>query len=609
MAIHWDPLTAADLTERLSPLSVSQVSAQLKRLEDFGVVEKTPWFGEKKNAYQIAERFFNIWYLMRASRRVRRRLLWLVKFLETWFDREELNARARGFLDRDPETMGREHYAEMALAYSQAVPDRHLRRNLESAGLHAVLDDGVRRLIDFSDLPPELQHKKDRMQQLRDLRIATSNLQRDWDAIDPAEFWRLLGGSPSFSLMEKARVVEQLTALPLAGLRDLYGKLRDFEQRLRQKYPDNSAEVTRLYDALAGGEMADVYDYENAIALAKRYDLRDLPYLAIACRADEQLQRSAVPEEETKTAESALRAMTTEPGFELLGWFGLGNLLSARENRNDEAEEAYRRAIELDPHNAYPWNHLGTLLQEGLKRYEEAEQAFRHAIELDPQFANPWNGLGVLLLDHLKRDEEAEQAFRRAIELDPQSAYPWSNLGRLLLKRKSIPEAAKAFLRALEIDPTRSWDPDRFVRAGHHLADSPDERPALLKMVQRAHELVPDHPKTQFLLARVLTLAERWPEASQLLEQLASNESAFLSEEFFRSTIQTGHLDDAIAVLERTGANERWRPLYEALQAARAGTPDYLRTVAPEVRTAATEILRRLAPDLFDAGEPVLDIS
>ncbi len=89
MAIHWDPLTAADLTELLRPLSVNQVSAQLKRLEDLGVVEKAPWFGEKKTAFQITERFFNIWYLMRASRRVRRRLLWLVKFLEAWFDREE----------------------------------------------------------------------------------------------------------------------------------------------------------------------------------------------------------------------------------------------------------------------------------------------------------------------------------------------------------------------------------------------------------------------------------------------------------------------------------------------------------------------------------------
>ena len=54
-----------------------------------------------------------------------------------------------------------------------------------------------------------------------------------------------------------------------------------------------------------------------------------------------------------------------------------------------------------------------------------------------------------------------------------------------------------------------------------------------------------------------------------------------------------------IVIFERTGANERWRPLYEALHAARAGTPDYLRTVAPEVRIAATKILRDLDPSLF----------
>lgn len=89
MAIHWDPITAGDLARRMAPLSVNQVSAVLKRLEDFGIVEKTPWFGQKKAGFQIAERFFNIWYLMRSSRRVRQRLVWLVKFLETWFDREE----------------------------------------------------------------------------------------------------------------------------------------------------------------------------------------------------------------------------------------------------------------------------------------------------------------------------------------------------------------------------------------------------------------------------------------------------------------------------------------------------------------------------------------
>ena len=38
----------------------------------------------KKALYQVAERFFNIWYLMRASRRVRAKLRWFVEFLRVF---------------------------------------------------------------------------------------------------------------------------------------------------------------------------------------------------------------------------------------------------------------------------------------------------------------------------------------------------------------------------------------------------------------------------------------------------------------------------------------------------------------------------------------------
>ena len=105
--------------------------------------------------------------------------------------------------------------------------------------------------------------------------------------------------------------------------------------------------------------------------------------------------------------------------------------------------------------------------------------------------------------------------------------------------------------------------------------------------------------RIQFLLAKILLLSERWLEASELLEQLAADESAFFSTDFFLAVVRTNHLEEALAILERTGASERWRPLYEALRAARAGTPDYLRTVAPEVRMAALTILRDLTPELF----------
>jgi hypothetical protein len=116
---------------------VNLVSAQLKRLEDAGVVEKAPWFGEKKAAFQIAERFFNIWYLMRASRRVRQKLLWLVKFLEAWFDREKLGD--------PPADITLAQLLTLAGRWSEAVPllDQLAAGETQSTGLfQAVVKTG-----------------------------------------------------------------------------------------------------------------------------------------------------------------------------------------------------------------------------------------------------------------------------------------------------------------------------------------------------------------------------------------------------------------------------------------------------------------------------------
>jgi len=94
----------------------------------------------------------------------------------------------------------------------------------------------------------------------------------------------------------------------------------------------------------------------------------------------------------------------------------LGRLALDNAQSPELAEQAYRRACELDPNDAYPWNGLGYLLTNHLGRYDEAEQAYRHACELDPKLASPWNNLGNLLMQHMGRYEEAEQAYRHACE-------------------------------------------------------------------------------------------------------------------------------------------------------------------------------------------------
>jgi len=84
LALHWDPMSARQVANALG-WSVNQASAQLERLAQAGIVEKVKAGQGKRMAFQLAERFFNIWYLMRAGYRARRRLMRLVGFLHAYY--------------------------------------------------------------------------------------------------------------------------------------------------------------------------------------------------------------------------------------------------------------------------------------------------------------------------------------------------------------------------------------------------------------------------------------------------------------------------------------------------------------------------------------------
>ncbi len=97
VALGWDALSAGEIA-RATRLPSKQIAAQLKQLERANVIH-TEATSTKNNLYRLAERFFNIWYLMRHGRPGdRRRALWLVRFLETWCSPDDLRERALGHL-------------------------------------------------------------------------------------------------------------------------------------------------------------------------------------------------------------------------------------------------------------------------------------------------------------------------------------------------------------------------------------------------------------------------------------------------------------------------------------------------------------------------------
>ncbi len=151
-------------------------------------------------------------------------------------------------------------------------------------------------------------------------------------------------------------------------------------------------------------------------------------------------------------AEQAFRrAVELRPEHSL--WYGLGSVLD-RLGRYRDAEQAFRTSIELGPTCPAAWSALGFVLAQ-LGRLEEAEQSCRKATELKPSDAGYWNNLGIVLSD-LGRREESEKAYRTAIDLDPQKPHYWSNLGHSLLEVGPADEAEKVWSRALELHPELS---------------------------------------------------------------------------------------------------------------------------------------------------------
>lgn len=84
LAEEWSPMLAREVSAA-ARLSSSHASAQLKQLVDRGYVREVRSEGEKRVRYEVADRFYNIYFLLRFSRRGYRRLKLLVAFLNDLF--------------------------------------------------------------------------------------------------------------------------------------------------------------------------------------------------------------------------------------------------------------------------------------------------------------------------------------------------------------------------------------------------------------------------------------------------------------------------------------------------------------------------------------------
>lgn len=140
-----------------------------------------------------------------------------------------------------------------------------------------------------------------------------------------------------------------------------------------------------------------------------------------------------------------------------LEWYLLGRT-KYNENRFQEAVNAFKRCLQLDPRNVRAENNSG-LSYEGLEDDKDADSAYRIAIQWQSNsphpYPQPYLNLGMLLA----RDSHTEQALpylQKSVELAPQNPKAHEQLGRAYEKVQMLDKAQSELEKAIVIAPNIS---------------------------------------------------------------------------------------------------------------------------------------------------------
>lgn len=128
---------------------------------------------------------------------------------------------------------------------------------------------------------------------------------------------------------------------------------------------------------------------------------------------------AAVPPNLSKAIEAQRRLITERPQDPAVH-NDLGSLLLLAD-KTDEAEAAYRKAIELDPDKVSALFNLAQLQQQR-GELREALRLYNHVVEVQPNHAWAHYQIGTLY-ERWKQDGKAVEHYARAFALDPQLAF------------------------------------------------------------------------------------------------------------------------------------------------------------------------------------------
>lgn len=411
VALNWNPSTAADIA-KVTKLKTTTVSTQLDRLKNEGLIEKVRLPDTKRSAFQLAERFFNIWYLMRhSSRRQRVKLKWLINFLKSFYTQQQLALRAKEILERPRNTFG--NNKDFFIALGDAVEDQDWGRLLkfEAANLHQ----------DHSGEPSATPVSTTGSSSEIEVSPARPETEKDWEQLVILQYVKNVNLETAKATLDEAlaKFEKSEAILFLAGA--LYhDKIGDLECALEffQKASASDPESYRSKRALA-----IVSNGIGDLDAAKKF------YHEAACIRSE----------------------------EHAAWFEFAEFLQNSGSDPRLAEECYTKALEISPEASRCRSRRGNLRRYYLNDFTGAHDDLMRAISDDPEDEYPWYILAWLLKEHGgkvgRASHSVEQCFQEAIALSKQPGYLYRDLARHLRLQADYLNAEEAYNCWLERHP------------------------------------------------------------------------------------------------------------------------------------------------------------
>lgn len=557
VALAWDAIGVKEIAKSCR-LPSSQVSAQLKQLIKSHIIHQEPT-STKNHLYRLEERFFNIWYLMRNGRaRDRRRTLWLVRFLQTWCNNEELAERAERHLQAIKAGRIKPHHARL------------LTEALAHAGLDYELED---RLIKEtrSVLPKEEQDQLPESRRELSTRADKAYETGDYKTAEQCCLGLIEAGNAvamynlAYLYHSKLKRYKDAETYYIKAAKEGYAPAMNNLAILYRTELDQKEDAERYF--LMAVENNHTDSMRNLALFYEKqfndYDKAKIYYLMAVEKGhtNAMFNLARLYERQFKQYQEAERyyLMAVEKGH-ANAMFNLALLYQTQYNRHEEAERYYLMAAEKGHANAM--FNLALLYEEQYQNYGDAERYYLMAIEKGDTAA--MLNLALIYEEQYQRYNDAERYYKMAIEKgDTDAGF---NLALLYFEQaKNIDSAINVSSSVVE-----------------NIDFSEDPRPHL-------HHI------------RILLWSQQYHEAFSLLEKLLSKINLDESKEIFSDTLifltAAGQTNYALKLFEEDGyANlslrDRFKPIYYALlHSAGISRADEFKRMGPELLETVEEIL------------------